>query len=116
MYVVLSVLSMCVVVILVMDSTDLTADYVFVRACVQKTIWYEYADLQTAHRGGQTLTVTTPLNFIPVYLRGGSIVTRRDRPRRASPMMERDPFTIVVALDSAVRQKYLCVPSFFCLS
>lgn len=37
---------------------------------------------------------------IPVYQRGGSIIPRKDRVRRASSLMREDPYTLVVALDA----------------
>lgn len=40
------------------------------------------------------------LGDIPVYLRGGSITTKRDRYRRSSRLMKDDPFHVVVALDA----------------
>ena len=40
------------------------------------------------------------LDSIPVYYRGGRVIPRRERPRRSSQMQARDPFTLVVALDS----------------
>lgn len=41
------------------------------------------------------------LGDIPIYLRGGSITTKRDRYRRSTRLMRNDPFHMVVALDSA---------------
>jgi alpha 1,3-glucosidase len=69
----------------------------------QKTTWFEYDAPHNAHTGGGQVTVSTPLSHQPVFLRGGSVVVRRDRPRRSSASMEKDPFTIVVALDQTVR-------------
>jgi alpha 1,3-glucosidase len=37
---------------------------------------------------------------IPVYQRGGTIVPRKMRQRRASSLMKNDPFTLVVALNN----------------
>lgn len=37
---------------------------------------------------------------IPVFQRGGSIIPRKDRVRRASTLMREDPYTLVVALDT----------------
>ena len=39
------------------------------------------------------------LDAIPVFYRGGGIIPRRERPRRSTATMARDPFTLVVALD-----------------
>ncbi len=37
---------------------------------------------------------------MPIFLRGGQIVARKDRLRRASSIMKRDPYTVIVALSS----------------
>ncbi|KAJ3326752.1 hypothetical protein HDU76_012674 [Blyttiomyces sp. JEL0837] len=60
--------------------------------------WYNYYTFD-AEKAGQK-TIETTLESIPTYLRGGSIVPRRDRIRRASNLSAHDPFTLVVALDS----------------
>ena len=49
---------------------------------------------------GEIVNVQAPLDKIPVYYRGGSIVPRKERVRRSSQMMAYDPFTLVVVLDS----------------
>ena len=50
------------------------------------------------HNNGHAV-VSTPLSKIPVFLRGGSIVPKRERVRRSSELMKKDPFTLWVALD-----------------
>jgi alpha 1,3-glucosidase len=49
--------------------------------------------------------VPASLAVIPFFHRGGSIVPRRDRPRRNSALMLKDPFTLVVALNSQQEAK-----------
>ena len=49
------------------------------------------------------MTVPAPLSDVPLLIRGGSIVPTRERPRRSSPLMKRDPFTLHVALDKTGR-------------
>ncbi|KAF9915500.1 hypothetical protein BX616_006019 [Lobosporangium transversale] len=44
--------------------------------------------------------VASPADKIPVYQRAGTIIPKRERPRRSSKAMENDPFTLVVALSS----------------
>jgi len=70
-----------------------------VRLPGKDTLWY---DLQSdaKHSGQSSVNVLTPLQHIPVFQRGGSIVARRERARRSSPLMAHDPYTLVVALDS----------------
>ncbi len=53
------------------------------------------------HSNGITVRVPAPLERIPLLLRGGHIVPRRDRPRRSSGLARRDPFTLLVTLDAA---------------
>ena len=48
---------------------------------------------------GTFTTVPAPLSKLPLFHRGGSILTRRDIVRRAAPLMWKDPITIVVAVD-----------------
>jgi alpha 1,3-glucosidase len=69
-----------------------------VRLPGRNTIWY---DLQSDARleGQSTTNVLTPLQHIPVFQRGGTIVARRERARRSSTLMAHDPYTLVVALD-----------------
>jgi len=46
-------------------------------------------------------SVAAPLGTIPVFQRGGSVLPRQMRLRRSSVPMVRDPFTLVVAVDSS---------------
>ncbi|KAG0145571.1 hypothetical protein CROQUDRAFT_93686 [Cronartium quercuum f. sp. fusiforme G11] len=43
-------------------------------------------------------TFPAPLDTLPLFLRGGHIVTRRDMIRRAAPMMKKDPITLLIAI------------------
>ncbi|KAI0218344.1 glucosidase II [Massospora cicadina] len=61
-------------------------------------IWYDYYSLAPAKPGWQT--VPSPADFIPVFLRGGSILPIRNRIRRSSTLMRDDPIALLVALDS----------------
>ncbi|KNZ64167.1 uncharacterized protein VP01_1059g2 [Puccinia sorghi] len=49
----------------------------------------------------QTFTFPAPLDTVPLFQRGGHIVTRREEVRRAAPLMWKDPITLVVALNKA---------------
>jgi mannosyl-oligosaccharide alpha-1,3-glucosidase len=56
------------------------------------------------------LVVTTPIDRMLVFQRGGCIVPRQERRRRSSKAMDRDPYTLVVALDNngaAVGELYM---------
>ncbi|KAI0644926.1 alpha-glucosidase [Trametes meyenii] len=63
-------------------------------------VYYDYFS-QHAYKGvakGKNVTVPAELHQIPLLIRGGSIVPSRERPRRSSPLMKHDPFTLRVAL------------------
>lgn len=62
-------------------------------------LWYDL-DTDKSYPGGQTVNVLTPLTTIPIFQRGGSIIPKKERARRSSHLMRRDPFTLVIALDA----------------
>jgi len=47
------------------------------------------------------VTVPSALHELPLLIRGGSIVPTRERPRRSSSLMKKDPFTLRIALDAS---------------
>lgn len=47
----------------------------------------------------RTLRVPVDMESIPAFYRSGSVVARRERPRRSTGAARRDPLTLVVALD-----------------
>lgn len=63
-------------------------------------IWYSYHSLalQTPGPDGE-LSVTITAESIPIYVRGGSIIAKKERVRRSSAMMKDDPHTIYVFPD-----------------
>lgn len=61
-------------------------------------IWYDILDFK-AYQGNGHITVPVNADKIPAFYRGGSIVPRMDRPRRASTLMHDDPYTLYVNLD-----------------
>lgn len=64
-------------------------------------VYYNYFS-HHAYRGsakGKQVIVPAAIHEIPLLIRGGSIIPTRERPRRSSPLMKRDPFTLRVALD-----------------
>lgn len=65
-------------------------------------VWYNAAT-GSRHAGGAHVTVPVTLADMPVFIRGGSIIPRRERPRRSSAAMVNDPYTLVVALDAQGR-------------
>lgn len=50
---------------------------------------------------GSSFPFSAPLDVLPLFQRGGSIVPRRDMVRRSAPLMWRDPISLVIALDKA---------------
>lgn len=66
-------------------------------------VYYDYFT-HHAYRGsskGKHVTVRAELDQIPIFIRGGSILPTRERPRRSSPLMKHDPFTLRVALSKS---------------
>ncbi|KAK1335452.1 hypothetical protein QTO34_003238 [Cnephaeus nilssonii] len=63
----------------------------------QGEVWYDVQSYQK-HHGPQTLYLPVTLSSIPVFQRGGTIVPRWMRVRRASDCMKDDPITLFVAL------------------
>jgi alpha 1,3-glucosidase len=59
--------------------------------------YYDYFDFWT-YQGPGKYKVSAPLDVIPLFMQGGNIIPRRDRPRRSSGLMKYDPFTLVVAI------------------
>lgn len=71
--------------------------------CTIFQVYYNYFN-HYAYRGaskGKHVTVPAALHEIPLLVRGGSIISTRERPRRASTSMNKDPFTLRVALSNA---------------
>ncbi|KAK9871595.1 hypothetical protein WA026_012975 [Henosepilachna vigintioctopunctata] len=63
------------------------------------TYWYDLRTFKKYNGNGFT-SVSVDLDSIPVFYKGGHIIPRKDRSRRASTLTHRDPFTLYVALDS----------------
>ncbi|KAK9871594.1 hypothetical protein WA026_012974 [Henosepilachna vigintioctopunctata] len=63
------------------------------------TYWYDLNTLKK-YNGNGWMSLSVNLDFIPVFYKGGKIISRKDRPRRASTLTHRDPFTLYVALDN----------------
>lgn len=59
--------------------------------------WYDIQDFQLYHGGNHKISVD--LDKHVAFYRGGSIIPRKDRPRRSSAVMHHDPFSLYIALD-----------------
>ncbi|KDQ56418.1 glycoside hydrolase family 31 protein [Jaapia argillacea MUCL 33604] len=70
-------------------------------------VYYNYFTnyIYTGSAKGKNVTVPSALHQTPLLIRGGSIVSTRERPRRSSPLMKYDPFTLRVALDKSGNAK-----------
>ncbi|GLE02260.1 hypothetical protein PINS_up011098 [Pythium insidiosum] len=68
------------------------------------TRWYAVHDNYKLYSGGRVhQNVPSPIEYSPVFQRGGTIVPRKLRVRRSSALMRHDPVTLVVALDAQRR-------------
>lgn len=76
----------------VVEDTDSTEVYL---AGEEK--YYDYFDF-TIYSPGKTHSIEAPMEKIPMFIKGGHIIPRRDRPRRSSALMRWDPFTLIVTL------------------
>lgn len=61
--------------------------------------WYDLEDAKI-YRGENSVYVATPLQKIPLFQRGGSIVPRKERVRRCTSLTHNDPYTLTLALNS----------------
>ena len=91
--------------LLVKPITDEGASSVGVYIPADNEIYYDYTNgrfgsTQNAYSAG-VVTKNVGLGDIPIFLKGGSVITRQDRYRRSSKLMARDPYTLVVSLSKA---------------
>ena len=63
-----------------------------------KGIWYDWKSYFT-FSGQRTATVKAPIEKIPIFIRGGTVLSTKERARRNSALMVNDPYTLTVALD-----------------
>ena len=68
--------------------------------------WYDVdtmmaMPLSTGSDSFETLSVSSEIDKIPVYQRGGSIIARKLRLRRSTQMMISDPYTLYIALNKS---------------
>jgi alpha 1,3-glucosidase len=61
--------------------------------------YYDYFDYTIYNGGSKTRKMTAQLEKIPLLMRGGHVVPRKDRPRKSLGLMKWDPYTLVVVLD-----------------
>jgi alpha 1,3-glucosidase len=69
-------------------------------------LWYDVKSLQIvcstiASMSVESRTISSAIDEIPVFQRGGSIIPRKLRLRRSTTTMKTDPYTLFVALDDS---------------
>lgn len=60
-------------------------------------LWYEY--FTGAPVLGSPLQAHVGISSLPLFVRGGEVVFKKERRRRSTRAMTRDPYTLIVALD-----------------
>ena len=61
-------------------------------------LYYDYFTYDIHHGAGTTITIDAPLDKIPLLMKAGHIIPRKDRPRRSSGLMRYDPYTLLITL------------------
>ncbi|KAK6462915.1 glucosidase II [Scheffersomyces coipomensis] len=68
-------------------------------------VYYDYTDRSLSKINAYSsdkpgyLTKSVTLEDIPVFIKGGSIISLKDRYRRSSRLMFKDPYTLIIALN-----------------
>ncbi|KAI8999776.1 glycosyl hydrolases family 31-domain-containing protein [Gaertneriomyces semiglobifer] len=75
------------------------------------TTWFDYHSHTpyVSSSTGKTVSLSTPMDHIPVLVRAGSVVPTRSRVRRSSSLMKHDPYTLLIALDRGVAKGRLYI-------
>ncbi|MBW0472288.1 hypothetical protein O181_012003 [Austropuccinia psidii MF-1] len=60
---------------------------------------YDLFAIDPRDSSSKKILFPAPLDTVPLFIRGGHIVARRELVRRAAPLMWKDPITLVIALD-----------------
>ncbi|SCU99572.1 LANO_0F02410g1_1 [Lachancea nothofagi CBS 11611] len=61
-------------------------------------LFYEYESMKSfSIDKPRRITIDAPLEKLPLFIEGGTIIVRRDRYRRSSKLMANDPITLLVA-------------------
>ena len=61
-------------------------------------IWFDSASLQRFDSNGYAFDVDVTIDKIPVFLRAGAVIPRKERVRRSARDMARDPYTLLVTV------------------
>lgn len=76
--------------------------YFPVNAQNKPDIWYDIDDHRIYETSG-LVKVAVDSYKTPVYQRGGTILAKKERIRRAATLMKDDPYTLVVAVDANIK-------------
>lgn len=68
-------------------------------------IYYDYFDY-TMYKGKGYYEVPVTMDKIPIFVRGGSIIPRKDRIRGSTGRMSRDPYTLFITYSEKVRSLF----------
>lgn len=63
-------------------------------------IYYDFFDLSNKFESCQFINVRATLDSIPVFVKGGNIITTKDRYRRSAQLMKYDPYTLYIVIGS----------------
>ncbi|XP_012844831.1 PREDICTED: probable glucan 1,3-alpha-glucosidase [Erythranthe guttata] len=63
--------------------------------------WYDFKN-GNSYKGGETYKLDVLEDSVPSFIRGGTILPRKDRFRRSSTQMANDPYTLVIALNQSM--------------
>mmetsp|Transcript_903 Transcript_903/g.1143 ORF Transcript_903/g.1143 Transcript_903/m.1143 type:complete len:395 (-) Transcript_903:48-1232(-) len=66
-------------------------------------VWYDFYNYTQFVSTGESKTLNAPLDFIPLYILGGSIIPRRTNPGLTTYETRMNPFNITVAFDSSMK-------------
>ena len=70
-----------------------------VKRYIPSGVWYDYYTNEVQKQGWDNVPVT--MDSIPVYVRGGSVIPVKERHRRSSELMKRDPYTLLIYVDAS---------------
>jgi mannosyl-oligosaccharide alpha-1,3-glucosidase len=60
--------------------------------------YYDYDDYTIYAGTGKSVEIEAPLEKIPILMKGGHVIPRKDRPRKSSGLMKWDPYTLIVVV------------------
>lgn len=69
--------------------------------------WYDYWSPGPPLKGGKTIKLPWHQHHVPVFVKSGAILFTKQRPRRSTAAMSRDPHTIQIFGDAAVGRIYV---------